>query len=174
MITKEEREELAGLLEKAKVYPLPWEAHGDGYGDNLIFSADENQEDHVAEFTGAHSCDLAVAAVNAAPRLLAALEAAEARIAELESKEASAIGHALDFATEADEVPRLKARIAELEAAAAWKPIEGAPEGPDLLVSDGSGVALGDCYRGMWNTSLPSGGNPTHYRELPESPKGGA
>lgn len=42
--------------------------------------------------------------------------------------------------TEGSEALALRAEVVALKAAAAWKPIEGAPEGPNLLISDGSGV----------------------------------
>ncbi len=88
-ITKEERAELRGLIEQAAMWPLPWQVCGDADSDALVFSANEEQEEYIAEFTGDRSCDLAVAAVNASPRLLDALDAADERIAGLETKLAS-------------------------------------------------------------------------------------
>lgn len=74
----------------------------------------------------------------------------------------------------------LKARIAELEAAAAWKPIDTAPEGASLLVA-APGTSVRRAYKlsGEWHESGQGRFwalyfEPTHYRELPEPPKGGA
>lgn len=113
MISKEERAELRGLIEQAVMWPLPWQVCGDADSDALVFSANEEQEEYIAEFTGDRSCDLAVAAVNAAPKLLDALDAADKRIAGLEALR-DVHRDARERAEAREEA--LKARIAEFEA----------------------------------------------------------
>jgi len=115
MISKEERAELRGLIGQAAAWPLPWQACGDATSDALVFSANEAQEEHIAEFTSNYSCDLAVAAVNAAPKLLAALDAADKRIEGLEALR-DAHRDARERADAREDA--LKARIAELETTA--------------------------------------------------------
>ena len=133
MISKEERAELRKLIEQAAVWPLPWEAHGDGYSDNLVFSANDAQEDYLAEFTGRHGCDLAVAAVNAAPKLLHALDELEVAASEREElwrlREKEHALAARMVGRQADQLKEAKARIAELEAAAAYRSCEICADG---------------------------------------------
>lgn len=151
-ISKEERAELRELIEQAAMWPLPWEAHGDGYSDNLVFSANDAQEDYLAEFTGRHGCDLAVAAVNAAPKLLASLDAADTALATLQK------------------------RIAELEAAAQWRPMDTAPrDGSRVLVGNGrNSPVFARFIDRQWRSDERLGiVRPSHWLPIPALPEGG-
>lgn len=153
MISKEERAELRLELSDARLgFPLPWrlgedadivDDDGDAVADCMVDNS----------FTGSSAERYIVAAANAAPTLLDALDALDAadeRIAGLEKEakhwreSALAWAHwAASVTGEADQeipdltkfVAELKARIAELEAAAQWRPMATAPrDGTEILV----------------------------------------
>lgn len=71
---------------------------------------------------------------------------------------------------------KLKARVAELEAEVAWKPIAEAPKnGRGLIVAQAGTPWCGPAYwcDGRWSTGSheePLGFTPTHYRDLPKPP----
>ena len=122
MITKEERAELRELVGAANG---EWRVLAPG---ELVFANDvtnwvgstERQEDTV----------LVIAAVNAMPVLLDALDAADERIAGLEARNETLLVDA------AAKIESLKSRIAELEAAAQWRPMDTAPrDGTKVLIA---------------------------------------
>jgi hypothetical protein len=110
MITKEEREELAKLVAKADGEWRIW-AIGD-----LVIANDIG--DWAGEFTDEVYTRLAVAAVNAAPKLLAALDAETARADALERRVADVEEDALCDAWEAQ----------------AWQPLATAPKDGTWIV----------------------------------------
>lgn len=163
IISKEERAELRRLLGNvADNLPLPWEESEQYQPDGSVCLTGEVISgtcpyDTVAPFLDKNACLLTIAAVNAAPRFLDALDASDERIASLEDTLRSlgerddqltlelasafhnlatnvveAVGHAV---LQGRVLDGAKARIAELEAAAQWRPMDTAPrDGTWILV----------------------------------------
>lgn len=193
-ISKEERAELRERLrEVGVVVGGEWNSAG-GCEINWI----HDRDGELCLVVDPDDERLATSVVNAAPRLLDALDASDERIAELEARlaeesdgfyncarcgerkhksngvdpgvycDACSLRMGLD-----DQVERLKARIAELEAAAQWRPIEEAPDDVHLLLTDGANIISGNKYRNYWNFQR-RGLHPTHYRTFPALSEGGA
>jgi hypothetical protein len=132
-ISKEERAELRDFIhEVSKGSPgFPrWEYDGSNPFEHpaIVAHTVPDGAQGIGNLPSKWDTQFACAAVNAAPKLLDALDASDERIASLEAEVA-----ATDrlFASETAKVVReyfgkeaeLKARIAELEAAAQWRPI---------------------------------------------------
>jgi len=82
-------------------------------------------------------------------------------------------GNQKENRTTADEIDRLKARIAALEAKQKWQPIETAPEAGTTAIVYFSefNVILTATYVGKW-MSRGEEVFPTHWMPLPDAPKG--
>lgn len=149
MISKEERAELRELVASVTP-PLPWKSDSDGVIVSDLYEFVADCDGTGGDFIDPKPAKLIAGAVNAAPKLLDALDAADERIAGLEAEvkhwreSALAWAHwAASVTGESDqEIPDLtkfvesqKSRIAELEAAAQWRPMATAPrDGTEILV----------------------------------------
>lgn len=82
---------------------------------------------------------------------------------------------------DANEIERLRARVAELEAAQEWRPIESAPrDGSRMLLALCDSGHVYWCVSGVWSKRFknwndgmePAGlADPTHWMPLPAPPK---